>query len=109
MLAARKDHRTTLPDNMQATSDVKNLVGNSIVDKSALNPAELLLSTTFDVEVYEKDPASKIEGKLLFILRDCRIANYNFNFVPGELLVENVSFQCRRIEDGMAKAIELRG
>lgn len=106
MLKARKNDRTTLPDNMQSTEDTKNLIGNSIVDKSALNPAELLISTTFDIEVYEKDPASKVEGKLLFVLRDCRISNYNFNFVPGELLVENVSFQCRRIEDGMAQAIE---
>lgn len=106
MLAKRTAHRDSLPENMQTTTDVPNMVGNSIVDKSALNPAELLISTSFDIEVYEKDPDTKLEGTLLFILRDCRISNYNFNFVPGELLVENVSFQCRSIEDGIAKAIE---
>ena len=72
---------------MQATTNKKNMVGNSVVDLEAFDPRRLLLSKTFDIEVYEKqyvDQTDKStdmrEGKLLFILRDCRIQNYNFNF-----------------------------
>lgn len=107
MLKARAAHRATLPKNLEATTDQPTLIGNSIVDKSALNPAELLLSQSFDIELYERDPENKTEGTLIFVLRDCRISNYNFNFVPGELLIENVSFQCQRIEDRLAQPIEL--
>lgn len=108
MLNARKSSKTSLPDNMQKTDNKDDLQGNSIAHQSAFNPAELLLSSTFDIEVYEKDPSTKLEGQLLFILRDCRLQGYNFNFVPGELLVENASFLCRRIEDAVAQALELR-
>jgi len=105
MLDKRLD-KNTRPDAMEKTEKRNGLAGNSVVDTKAMNPAQLLLSSTFDIEVYEKDPktavAERLEGKLLFVLRDCRIANYNFNFVPGELLIENISFQCRRIEDKVA-------
>jgi hypothetical protein len=107
MLSGRLGTETdTLPDNLKSTAAKAGLIGNSIVDSKSFNPQQLLLSTTFDIEVYEKsaakDNATPIEGDLLFILRDCRIQNYNFNFVPGELLIENVSFLCRRIEDRIA-------
>jgi hypothetical protein len=104
--------KTALPDNMQSTTNKANMVGNSIVDKEAFDPRRLLLSKTFDIDVYEKrykdddkDATAMEEGKLVFVLRDCRINNYNFNFVPGEILVENISFLCRRIEDGSADVI----
>jgi hypothetical protein len=107
MLEKRKNDRDTLPENMASTASKPDLVGNSIVSDTAFNPQKLLLSTTFDIEVYEKKAdEAQVEGTLLFVLKDCRIQNYNFNFVPGELLVENVSFLCRRIEDRIAKAID---
>ena len=106
MLEKRVKDRDTLPDNMASTASKADMVGNSIVSDTAFNPQKLLLSTTFDIEVYEKKAeGEQVEGALLFVLRDCRIQNYNFNFVPGELLVENVSFLCRRIEDRIAQAI----
>lgn len=107
MLSSREDSPETLPDNMKKTTSKKDLVGNSIVSDTAFNPQKLLLSTTFDIEVFEKQSSEEqVEGTLLFVLKDCRIQNYNFNFVPGELLVENVSFLCRRIEDRIADAID---
>ncbi|NBP02909.1 MAG: hypothetical protein EBU90_22915 [Proteobacteria bacterium] len=107
MLEKRKNDKNTLPDNMAETASKPDLIGNSIVSDTAFNPQKLLLSTTFDIEVYEKKAdEGQVEGTLLFVLKDCRIQNYNFNFVPGELLVENVSFLCRRIEDRIAKAID---
>lgn len=107
----------SLPDNMQKVVGAKydaekndNVPGNSIIDDTAFNPQKLMLSKTFDIEVYEKAPndqnglAGVPEKKLLFTLVDCRVRSYGFNFVPGELLIENVSFLCKRIDDSIAQS-----
>lgn len=92
--------------------------GNSLIDGTMMNPQLLLLSSTFDIEVYErnmkvqKDTEGKVvtgaggivEGNLIFTLKDCRIGNYSFSFAPGELLVENVSGLARYYQESLHQA-----
>lgn len=106
-----------LPENLKGTRTDPLRDGNSLIDATAFNPQLLLLSTTFDIEVYEKkanitgsgasvnvEEDHGLEGELMFVLKDCRLSRYNFNFAPGELLIENVSGLCRLIEDSQATA-----
>lgn len=99
-----------LPDNLKNVAIDDKVDGNSLIEPTHFNPQLLLLSQSFDVEVYEKafpivaqdgtvTFPDGIEGNLLFLLKDCRIGRYSFNFAPGELLIENISGVCRRIDD----------
>lgn len=100
-----------LPENLRNAELDSNRDGNSVIDIASFNPQLMLLSTTFDISVYERKsaisdgkatPDHGLEGKLLFVLKDCRLANYSFNFAPGELLLENVSGIARVLEDNAA-------
>jgi hypothetical protein len=101
-----------LPDNLAGvsldTSSDKTIGrdGNSILAPYAFDPRRMLLSATFNIEVYErKSDAANIgelsgtTGELLYTFEDCRLTNYSFSFAPGQMLTENVSFICRRIVD----------
>lgn len=90
----RLNTASSLPDNLSSAATDENRDGNSLIDSTAFNPQLLLLSATFDIEVYERNfEADKIgaEGKLIYIIKDCRLSNYSFNFAPGQMLIENVS------------------
>jgi hypothetical protein len=102
--------KSPLPDNMKSTKlDGTFNNGNSLLDRASFNPLELLISYSFDIEVYERKGklnTSPLEvdntGNLIFKFVDCRLDGYSFDFTPGSLLVENVSFVCRVIEDRLA-------
>lgn len=101
-----------LPNNLQNTTDSKKRDGNSVIDSASFNPQLLLLSSTFDIAVYERKTdyttaggvgtEHGLEGKLIYTLEDCRLSNYSFNFAPGELLIENVSGLARVLKDSTA-------
>jgi hypothetical protein len=107
-----------MPDNFNGSSKLDGTSGefnngNSLLDRASFNPLELLISYSFDIEVYErvgsynsgtKGLTVDNTGKLLFKFIDCRMDGYSFDFTPGSLLVENVSFVCRVIEDKQANA-----
>jgi hypothetical protein len=93
-----------VPDNLKGAILDPKRDGNSLLDGIAFNPVRLLISSTFDIEVFERehDINSVSFGKAgrgLFILRNCRLTGYSFNFAPGELLYENISFLSTEIED----------
>jgi hypothetical protein len=107
-----------LPDNMANLATDPQRDGNSLLDAASFNPQLLLLSTTFDIVVYERKANVTgsgnsvvlggdhgLEGEPLFVIRDCRLGNYGFSFAPGELLIENVSGVGRFLEDAQAAAI----
>lgn len=98
----RTASNSSLPDNMGATQSDGNRDGNSLIDSTAFNPQLLLLSTTFDIEVYERNFDTNqlgVEGNLIYLVKDCRLRNYSFNFAPGQLLIENVSGIGRYLTD----------
>jgi hypothetical protein len=107
-------NQSTLPDNLKGVSIDNKVDGNSLIEPTFFNPQLLLLAQTFDVDVYEKTfPVNaqgqivtvEPEGALLFTIQDCRIANYSFNFAPGELLIENISGLARFMTDAQASAV----
>ncbi len=106
---AKDPTENVLPDNFGATSKLDDSTGqfangNSLLDRSSFNPLELLISYSFDIEVYERFNGDN-SGKLLFRFIDCRMDGYSFDFTPGSLLTENVSFVCRVIQDSQACSV----
>ena len=98
----------SLPENLQGVKLEAGRDGNSVIDQASFNPQLLLLSTTFDIDVYERLQSATggqgAEGALLYRLVDCRLSNYSFSFQPGQLLIENVSGVARFLEDSAAIA-----
>ncbi len=91
-------------ENTAAVND-----GNSLLRDYWFNPINLLLSTTFDVSVYERDLkpiAGKVDkfnfitgGTLLYTMSDCRMTNYSISFTPGSFVNETVAFVCLGVAD----------
>ena len=114
---ARKFDKTQLlPANLSGVvletpkADAAGRDGNSILAPYSFDPRRMLLSATFDIQVYERGAASAAEetvagalsgktGNLLYTFQDCRLTNYSFSFAPGQILNENVSFICRFLKD----------
>lgn len=90
--------QVTLPENLRGVTLEAKRDGNSMLDGIAFNPQKLLLSATFDINVYERK-VDGTEGEKMFKLENCRLTGYSFSFTPGELLYENVQFVCTRIVD----------
>lgn len=101
----------TLPENVKQGQNASQ-DGNSIINSTFMNPQLLLLSATFDIDVYERNfegSALGVEGQKIFTLKDCRIANYSFSFAPGELLIENVSGLARQYQEAVPNISEGTG
>lgn len=78
--------------------------GNSMLRGPHFNPSKLLLSRTFDIDVYERtSDGAGATGTKIFTIHDCRMTNYSITFTPGQLVSENVSFMCIRVEDTQAQ------
>lgn len=83
--------------NMNAQND-----GNSLLDSLHFNPASILVSSTFDIEVYDRRGVGAdvtANTKKLMVIKDCRLTNYSISFTPGQLLNESVQYVCMGIED----------
>lgn len=95
--------------------------GNSFMLHAAFNPFYLLVSSSFDINVYGKidvgNGASSIglvEGVNQneapnYVIRGCRLASYNMGFSPGSILNESVSFLALAIEDGTTETSKQGG
>jgi hypothetical protein len=96
------------PENMDQINVDSLRNGNSMIDTVSFNPAKLLISYTFDIDVWERqiqaDGTTNNLGNHIFKFHDCRLTNYSYDFVPGQLLLENVDFVCRYIQDMQAVA-----
>jgi len=103
---------------VESLSDYKDKAtssGNSLLDAFHFDPRKMLLTSTFDIEVYDRKvvgaPATGGYGlkgleNLIYQIMDCRLSSYSINFVPGQLLIENVTFlgsNCRSISQTTQK------
>jgi hypothetical protein len=74
--------------------------GNSMLLPSQFNPVQLLLSSTFDIDVFERQGTSAAaELKHAFKIQNCRMTTYALAFNPGSLVAENIGFMCIRVRD----------
>lgn len=103
------NNKRVLPDQLkQAPSqDASGLRdGNSLVDAVSFNPRKILISSTFDIDVYERgvDGAtgnhSSAGNFLKYTFKDCRLTGYGLSFAVGSVLQESVSFICRTVIEG---------
>jgi hypothetical protein len=103
------NNKRTLPDQLkqapaQDSSGLRD--GNSLVDAVSFNPRKILISSTFDIDVYERgvDGAtgnhSNAGNFLKYTLKDCRLTGYGLSFAVGSILQESVSFICRTVVEG---------
>jgi hypothetical protein len=76
--------------------------GNSMLSTNSFNPSALLLSRTFDIDIYERKDTSGVGAsdlKKTFTIRDCRLTSYSITFTPGQLVSENIGFICIQAVD----------
>jgi hypothetical protein len=85
--------------------------GNSLMDANFFSPFLLMISRTFDIQLWERafggfDAAGNPilnDNKVLFHMVDCRMNSYSITFTPGALIQETVGFIARRIIDETAQ------
>jgi hypothetical protein len=89
------------PDNLPSSTLGKDFTsGNGVIDINHFNPVNLLLSATFDIEVYGRQEGANPNAlSKIYTLNDCRLTNYSFSFQPGSLLFEDMSFVCLQVQD----------
>jgi hypothetical protein len=76
--------------------------GNSMLKTNSFNPSALLLSRTFDIDIYERLTQSGVAGadlNKIFTIHDCRLTSYSITFTPGQLVSENIGFICIQATD----------
>lgn len=75
--------------------------GNSMLWGSQFNPTSLLLSKTFDINVYEKATNGTFFDDPLFSIKNCRMTGYSIGFTPGQTVSESINFTCILITDNI--------
>lgn len=87
----------TVPANIK-TKDTDN----SLLRSEFFNPIQLIISRTFDINVYERAVSNEqvVSGmRLVYQLQDCRMTNLSLTFTPGSLINQTVSFLCMGLAD----------
>lgn len=102
--------------NVNTTASSPN-DGNSMLDRNSFSPVNLLLSTTFNIDFYERMPIGiENSGKLvinnfgsdavplapIYRLENVRLNGYSIGFTPGSLVNETVSFIATGLLDSRA-------
>lgn len=109
-------HRSALipkraQNHVEKTSTDKIRSGNSLLSRNSFSPLHLLISRTFDIDVYERkglgnfDPNGGSADNMVntYHLEDCRLTTYSLTFTPGSLIQENIGFICLSITDATAE------
>lgn len=73
--------------------------GNSFLTAASFSPVNLMLSRTFDIQIYERFGPSLGELKMMGRAIDCRLTSYSIGFTPGSLVAENIGFICIDYQD----------
>ena len=105
--------------NLRQTDSSANAAqqGNSLLVKEFFSPLDLILSRTFDLEVYQRNPEQADGGgfevnnfgNLIYVIQNCRMANYSIGFTPGSLVNETISFISVGVQDVRAGEISKQG
>jgi hypothetical protein len=107
MLTGHRPARASTATSGTATDPKTD--GNSMLVGPQFNPSKLLISRTFDIEVYERkaDGATTVGdlGERVFLIHNCRMTSYSITFTPGQLVSENIGFICIRVQDDLAQPI----
>jgi hypothetical protein len=93
---------SSLPERMKQ-GGVGEADGNSMLKGNSFNPSQLLLSKTFDINVYEKGANDTLTDSV-FTIHDCRLTSYSITFTPGQTVSENIGFICLRVQDHLTQA-----
>lgn len=90
-----------LPANLAGKTANTTRDGNSLMVQQFFSPAEILVSRTFDVNIYERrDPNGSLdENTHIYTLKNCRMTNLSMTFTPGTLVNQVVSFLCMHVVD----------
>lgn len=115
------------PANIQNSSKSKPNNDYKLIRKGHFNPLNMILTSTFDIEVLIRHNASKASNadsailgqddvsldpttdstvtsaqtqfqSPIYTLKDCRFQGYQFGYTPGSLLNEGYSFVCNVID-----------
>lgn len=114
----------TMPSNVLAngivstpdTSPEQYRDGNSLLVSEFFNPVNLIMSRTFDVNIYERmvtrtanklgltvPVTSTTSGNTLpgpmYTLKNCRMTSFRLSFTPGSLVQQIVTFICMAVLD----------
>ena len=104
-----KDIPGALPENLAGTTVPDGRDGNTLLIPEFFNPVQLLISRTFDVNVYERSldtSASRLSpatSRVIYTLKDCRMTNMSLTFTPGSLINMVASFLCLHVIDHTAE------
>jgi hypothetical protein len=97
------DQTVKAPTRAGAPASNTERDGNSLFIKNSFSPAHLLISRSFDIDVYERMASgasgASLEGQLSFSIKDVRLTSYSITFTPGTLVQENVTFLALSIVD----------
>lgn len=99
------DQTTKAPTRAGTPASNTERDGNSLFIKNSFSPAHLLISRSFDIDVYERMAGgASVEGQLSFSIKDVRLTSYSITFTPGTLVQENVTFLALSIVDHAGEA-----
>jgi len=95
-----------IPDRATAHTERTGARGNSFLNKNSFSPMHLMISRTFDIDVYERYPTTsgiaEYVNKPTYKIHDCRLTSYSIAFAPGSILQENIGFIGMKMTDVMA-------
>lgn len=97
---SRSVNHTVAQKGSGDTTALRN--GNSFLNANSFSPANLMISRTFDIDVYERvgtGAATNADWLLTYKVEDVRLTSYSMAFTPGSLVQETVGFMCLRIKD----------
>lgn len=98
-----KNIANALPENLRGTQTQANRDGNSLLVQEFFNPVQLLISRTFDINIYERSISStngtlsSNTTRVLWTLKDCRMTNLSITFTPGTLVSQVATFLCMSV------------
>lgn len=89
--------------------------GNSMLMSKHFNPLALMVTSTFDIVIYERQRAGNLLGTVdlsatpTHRIEDCRLTDYALSFTPGAVIAENIGFIALRLVDLKVAEGELTG
>jgi hypothetical protein len=94
----------SIPGRVKAktTADNQDQDGNSMLHRVHFNPRKLILSRTFDINIYERANTGDVVDTdlvLSYTLQDCRLTSYSMTFTPNQAISEQVGFICIKLLD----------
>lgn len=92
--------KITSTPNPTTPGRVNSVPTNTMLRAKWFSPVTLMVSKTFDLDVYNRvDAADPQKLELVYKLEDCRMNSYSMTFTPGSIVQENIGYLCLRVID----------